>query len=393
MSSKSWPAGPTNGRPARILLVARLLAHEHELGVERAFAHDDLCRVRVERAAGAGRSLPSQCVEAVGGGVGGVRHRSVLHGLRVGGRQGRRGLAHRLGPRLCARDQIGNGPSLRHVPPVFLRHLGLHRLHLQSGRVEDAAEVRRPQSLGRVVGHGGAWPSGLQPDFAVLEPGGEVWRDDQPVHVAEAAGEERRVRLDDVVRGLEPGGEGAARSVVLAHFSEAQERAHLVEVAPHRLLHLAQPGEITVGPVGHQARLVPQPPEQRVEPREPFRIGVPRHRLRQRDERLRHGEARSRRQRCLDVEQAWRFVDVAPRDVLGRDALRDERPRRVAPCLRGADAGQIDRAHQIRFSCCGGGAKRARRSALSVSAPGLQPPSVMNGRADFMLAPILATSS
>jgi hypothetical protein len=46
--SSSCPAGPTNGPAGEILLVARLLAHEHHLGAGGSLAEHGLGGVLVE---------------------------------------------------------------------------------------------------------------------------------------------------------------------------------------------------------------------------------------------------------------------------------------------------------------------------------------------------------
>ena len=53
--SSSCPAGPTNGRPCEILLVARLLADQHQPRRARALAEHGLGRVPIERAGLAAR--------------------------------------------------------------------------------------------------------------------------------------------------------------------------------------------------------------------------------------------------------------------------------------------------------------------------------------------------
>ena len=66
IASKTLPAGPTNGLPAMILLIARLLADEHHLGVFRPFAEHGLRRVAPERAAAAVLGRFAQFVDRVG---------------------------------------------------------------------------------------------------------------------------------------------------------------------------------------------------------------------------------------------------------------------------------------------------------------------------------------
>ena len=58
--------------------------------------------------------------------------------------------------------------------------------------------------------------------------------------------------------GFEPGDEALA-AVVLRDLAEAQERAHLVHVAPHRLRQPVEPLHERVGAVVHQLGGVAQP--------------------------------------------------------------------------------------------------------------------------------------
>ena len=72
--------------------------------------------------------------------------------------------------------------------------------------------------------------------------------------------------------GLEPRDE--ARAAVVLHFAEAHERAHLVDVAAHRLGEALEPADQRIGLIVHQLGLVAQPHQQRVEQREPLAVGV-----------------------------------------------------------------------------------------------------------------------
>ena len=77
-ASKTFPAGPTKGLPGKILLVAGLLADEHDVGVAGPFAEDRLGRHLVERAAAAALNLGAGVGERGDlGGLGFVeRHRA-----------------------------------------------------------------------------------------------------------------------------------------------------------------------------------------------------------------------------------------------------------------------------------------------------------------------------
>ena len=54
--------------------------------------------------------------------------------------------------RAGAFDQGLNQRGLGQVPPVFLRHLRLHRLHLEPGRIEDVGVIAPPGFLQPVLG-------------------------------------------------------------------------------------------------------------------------------------------------------------------------------------------------------------------------------------------------
>ena len=59
-SSRSRPAGPTNGLPRKILLVARLFTDEHQAGLRHPFAGHGLGCEAMERAALTGKQFSFQ---------------------------------------------------------------------------------------------------------------------------------------------------------------------------------------------------------------------------------------------------------------------------------------------------------------------------------------------
>ncbi len=62
-SSSTRPAGPTNGWPFRVLVIAGLLADQDDLGVDGALAEHDLRALPPEIAAPAARGRATQVLE------------------------------------------------------------------------------------------------------------------------------------------------------------------------------------------------------------------------------------------------------------------------------------------------------------------------------------------
>ena len=112
-------------------------------------------------------------------------------------------------------------------------------------------------------------------------------REDRPARIARTLGKPGRDRLDDVMRGLEPR-QLQRRCPAVVHGVEAQERLHLVDVAPYRLPHLVGVQHVGVDRVVPQPGLVHQPPQQAVQQGEALGVVVQHHDLAQAQERRRH---------------------------------------------------------------------------------------------------------
>ena len=197
------------------------------------------------------------------------RLRPFLRFVRFGGGIGDHGAGRASG----AGDQRFNQRGLRQVPPIFLRHLGLHRLHLEPGRIEDAGVIAPPgflqPVLGRRLGLADAW---RERDGMAVPMRAEVGRQDRPGHVGEAAGEERRGQFDDMMLRLEPG--DVMRVALAADFAEADEGMHLVLVAAHGLGHRRDQRDVGIGGDRQQIVMAAQPPQQAIQDRKPFGVAV-----------------------------------------------------------------------------------------------------------------------
>ena len=261
------------GAAGEVLLVARLLADEHDASVGRAFAEHGL-----------GRGLPEVAAAAVvdrgGGGLqGGVRvggdrrGRRQVRGRGAGG--GKLGLVdHGVRSGLGGSDKLGNDGCLGKVAPVFLRHLGRHRADLEAGRIEDAAVVGPPVGFEAVVvrdvGLAGARREG---EIGTIPVNAAIRGQDGPGHGGEAADEECGVGLDDVVVGLEPG--DVLQATLVRNFAEADEGAHLVGVAADALGEAV--GAVDVGVGGHLQQMLfaaVGAPDQAVEQGEALGVAV-----------------------------------------------------------------------------------------------------------------------
>ena len=174
--------------------------------------------------------------------------RPFLRFVRFGGGIG----DHRAGRAFGAGDQRLNQRGLRQVPPIFLRHLGLHRFHLQPRRIEDAGVVTQPGFLQPVFRRRvGLADARRERDGVAVPMRADIRRQDRPGHVGEAPGEERRGGLDDVMLRLEPGDE--TRCLLAADFAKADKGVHLVLVAMHGPGHRCEHGE-TSGSVATASR-------------------------------------------------------------------------------------------------------------------------------------------
>ena len=353
------PRRPDEGPPGQILLVAGLLADEHQRRVQRAFAEHGLRRVLVERAAGAAHRLvahrrPDRA--AVAAPAGGPTAACRFAGSRGSAWRARRACDHRRLARLRARDQVGDQRRFGQVAPIFLGHFRQHRPGLEPGRVEDRGIIAFPQGLDRVaigrIGTGRARP--LAQGLAVPVDADRRGQD-RPAHGGEAAHEKARIGADDMMLGFEPGDEAGA--VVLLHLAKAHEGAHLVNVAPHRLGQHVDAPQQRIGLVLHQPRPVAQPHQQRIKQGEAFRIAVQDRRFRQIDEGARHREGgadRSRRQRRVAEQVAARIPDL-PCHAVRFDPGDRQPPRRIAPAIHIVRRIQDDAVHGCARGVGGGG--------------------------------------
>ena len=282
---------------------------------------------------------------------------------------------------LGAGDHAGNERSLGKVAPVFLRHLGLHRLHLEPRRVEDRAEIGAPQVLGAVIGRRVGLRRSRSDGQALAVPVGRgVGRQDRPAHAGEAAHEEGRVALDDEMIRLEPG--DVALRPFRADPPEAHEGAHLVGVAAHRLFHRLEAPDVRVGGDLHQVGFGDDPQQHAIEKGEALGIAVADHRFGPRDELARHRQRRRRRGIVQPGRRCVRRPADAPFDLAARYALRRQPARGAPPAVeigrpveRHAETGEGERLlhGQNSDSCCGArrgaGADASRRSARPATSP------------------------
>ena len=311
--------GPT----LQVLLIARLLADEDDVGMDRAFAEHRLGGAghqrprlgddRVELSQAFRLLIPHGLKSAFGGAFG--RHRRLLFDHPVNAPDG--GL-----------DQAGNRCGLRHVVPVLLRHLGAHGGRVHPRRVEHALVIAAPALLeavriGRVLAPCGRAEAQRRAVPAHGADGGQ----DRPVHRAKPVDEERRRRFQDEMLRLEPGGE--AFEAFMVHAAEAHEGVHLVQVAPHGARHEIEPMHQRIaGDLQQIALAVEHAPDEPVEQRIAFRIAVADHMLDEPGHAL-----RNRHGRCIAghivTEQRRRIVDLEDH-VLRRQLLRDQPPHGTA---------------------------------------------------------------
>jgi hypothetical protein len=150
--------------------------------------------------------------------------------------------------------------------PILPRHLPLHHRQLQPGRIEDAPVVGEPE---RFAGVGRrrlvSATARTEGELLTVPVHAALRREDGPAHGGEAAHEERRGRLDDVVLGLEPGDMQRLLALALVDGAKAHEGGHLVHVTAHRLGHLLGRDPVRVERVMTQPGLGLQPPEEAIE--------------------------------------------------------------------------------------------------------------------------------
>ena len=171
---------------------------------------------------------------------------------------------HLPGGGVGASYQPRNERRLGKVPPISLRHFLLHCLCLQARRVEDVCVIGAPKFLGGVLGWRVAFVgAGRKGQLGRIPMRATIGREDRPAHAGEAAHEKGRVAFDNEVRGLEPG--YIALVVAFADLPEADEGAHLVDVAPDGFLHRLEASDVGVGGDLQKLRFVSHPPKHPVE--------------------------------------------------------------------------------------------------------------------------------
>ncbi len=333
------------GLAGQVLAVAGLLAHEDEVRGRQAFAEHHLGREPVEVAPRAGQRLAAQHLEPVAPHAG--RRVGFAVGTRlVGARQARllgarhdRGGAFRHGclwsgnhrslAMAGGADQGRDQRRLGQVLPIFDRHLALHRIDLQTRRVEDVGVIGAPVLFGRVLGRDiVARTAGAEHQGRAVPGGARFRRHDGPVHGAEPLDEEGRRQSHDVMLGFEPseigGSPGGAVGLRFGrcHFLEAHERRHLVTVATHRFRHMLDAEHVVVGRDVEELRLVLQPIEHAIQEGETLRVLVARDEFGQIDEAARHPQGTGRLRR-LPRPRAHRRRGRARRD---RPATPRRRP-------------------------------------------------------------------
>ena len=198
-----------------------------------------------------------------------------------------------------------------------------------------------------------------------------VRRQDRPAHRREASREERRHRLDDVVRRLEPRDEprrqdvevvavaqrtldlrrsrSTARGLGHRDFPKAHVGLHLVQVAADRLGHRLEPHDVGVDGDLHQAGLATQSPQHAVEEREAIDIAMQARRGALFDERARHVERGLRVRRIarrVGIDEQRIVVADRPGHVLGRDIVDREASRGAAPAGEVGLVREDDRTHR-----------------------------------------------
>ena len=364
--SSICPAGPTNGLPAR----SSLSPGCSPTSMIRACcgpSPNTVCVASFQSGQARQAAASSRRVSRSAGGcgvvcgvIGGSRRFCALCGsvaalaiMALGGASG-------------ACDQRFNQRGLRQVPPVFLRHFVLHRLHLQPGRIEDAGVIAPPGFLQPVFGRRlGLADARRERDRVAVPMRAEIRRQDRPGHVGEAAGEERRGQFDDVMLRLEPGDE--MRVPLAADFAEADEGVHLVLVAPHRLGHRGDLRDIGIGRDLQQVVMAAQPPQQAIEHGEALGIAMQDRDLRQFDEFGRDVEGavvRRFRQRRRGRRRTVRRVALHAPGHIGRlHVVEHQRARGLAPAVEIGFAVEGDEVHRLySHSVMRGGAKHPFRS-------------------------------
>ena len=209
------PAGPTKGLPCRSSWSPGCSPTNISARVLRAFAGHRLRRVLADRALAAALERFAQRRQAARR-IAARRLVVARRRLRLGGgaalRVGRSAGDHGQAPFAGRGGQRFDQRRFRQVLPVALGHLLLHRAELQARRVEDAPVVGEPELLAGIGRRCLVAPRArAEPEPLAVPADAALGRQDRPAHGGEAAREERRRRLDDVMLGLEPGDVQRAR--------------------------------------------------------------------------------------------------------------------------------------------------------------------------------------
>ncbi len=137
-------------------------------------------------------------------------------------------------------------------------------------------------------------------------------------------------------------------------FAEANEGAHLVDVAPHLLGEMVEPPPQRIGLVIDRRRCVAQPHQHRVEQREALGVAVEDHRPGQIEEALRHRERRQLRRRqgiAGAAEQVPPFAVNVPDEGIGSDIGQCRSPRGIAPAFEIVGSGKGYAVRHITVRC------------------------------------------
>ena len=276
--------GRPDERPAReVLVIARLLADEHDARIAGPFPEYGLRGRLPERTVAAGLCLERQTLDRGGRRT---RDRSGVLGIRAcrarpaTQRVLLAGLALHVGHApVGVPDQRRDQVRLGHVLPVFLRHFRLHRPNLDARGIEYAAVVDPPGVFeGIAPGCCAFIDRRRKPDFAGTLPVGTAHRrENGPAHIGKAAFEEAAGVLDDAVLRLEPGHVPrlAVLAVGLGHRAKSHESLHLVYVPAHRLGVAREPCHVRIAAELHQVTLaVGNPPEHRIQERPAIRAAM-----------------------------------------------------------------------------------------------------------------------
>ena len=145
-----------------------------------------------------------------------------------------------------------------------------------------------------------------------------------------------------------------AGGAVVVHLAEAEEGAHLVDVAADDLRQPLDPADQRVGVILRQLRFAAQAMEHGVEQREAFGIGRQRGVAHQVDEGARDLQRRADRighrlRRRGGGEQVVRGVADLPHDIVRRDVCGGERTGGIAPRVDVVGGGEGYDPHR---ECC-----------------------------------------